>query len=244
MIKRKDNFIPKAAMIIYESSTEQREEFMNGGAKTDDKLYVESHQIDEKGNILAGQALTEEAANQLGKKLYKYQQKLISGLIPDNLLYIDWQNDKPVLVWWTPSQQVDAFYTQGLKIPDGKINVPPLVWKWDHSRYSLQLWSHKEDRCPGLNDVLHHAPFHNVNERATVCLGGNGQKLLKKAATFIEIIKAAQTVFWRTRFSAVQNQSAITGNLNTLHHSLSADGALFPLDVLKPTKFKLAGICK
>ncbi len=164
--------------------------------------------------------------------------KRLSGIIPANVISLDWYHDKPVLTWYTPAQQVEAFYSEGLHIPNGKIHVPAMVWKWNEERSALTVYAMLKDDKPTEKTALYNAPFHNVYDRNSyngegyVCLGSAGQKHIKKADTFTGIIATVMRVFWRTEFSAIHNTNAVTGNLNTLHIELVNTGCKFPMDRL------------
>lgn len=236
MVERQDNFKPMAALTIYQSTAEKRASY--GMPKS--KIYVEMHQIDERGNILAGKPLTEDFASQLGKSLFSQSQVLTSGMIPSNLLYIGWKHDMPVLVWHTEPQKVTAYYTRELHIADSaKINAPRLVWKFSLAHTHLWIYAAK-GYDPG--EPLYHAPFHNVHGDGSVCLG-TGKLDRSLTGTFKGIMDAAEKLFWKTRFSAVHNNRGFSSNLNALHKSL-ATGAEFPTEGLVSFRDKISSLCK
>lgn len=63
------------------------------------------------------------------------------GIIPSNILYINStefsQNEK--VVWFTKAQKKDLFFVENLNVPNGKANVPPLLWVGN--RRSLKIFA-------------------------------------------------------------------------------------------------------
>lgn len=220
-----DKFLPVTVIHLYES-------IRNG----ENKLYVEIADILKDGETAAFQPLTEDTARHLGEKLYKGTSSIARGIIPRNLLSLTWNNDKPVMVWWTPKQKVKAYYTKELNIPNGTIDVPALVWRFDQDELEIAIYALKDDKEPDIKTKLYHAPFHNVYVDGNVCIGSGDTHLNTHSREFSTIMATAMHVFWGTKFSEIHNDKAIIkGNLNVLHHDL-VKGKKFPLDLLSPTK--------
>lgn len=144
-------------------------------------------------------------------------------------------------------QKVSAYYTKGLHVPDGTIEVPPLVWRWNASHMELQVYAFKNTeayekikkvRTPDEDTDLFYAPFHNVYENGRVCLGSGWHSNIKEARTFKGIMEQMEHVFWNTRFSEIHHNGC-NGNLNTLHHKLVTTQCPFPTDMLKSFNHKL-----
>lgn len=236
-ILKTDQFIPKAVLTIYESVKQQETDF---GPRQVIKTYVEVHPV-EKGLVLAGKPLTNDFANSLGKALHQETRTLISGMIPPNLLYAGWSNDRPVLVWHTPIQKVKAFYTPALNIPNGIIEVPALIWRYNDATGALRLGAIKDpisEKTP-----IYYAPFHNCYDNLGVCLGTAAHNVKNdKLLTYADLMRSVEHIFWHTEFSAIHNTNAIDGNLNSLHKNLVA-GRPFPMDKLKLSKTKISALC-
>lgn len=229
MITQHDDMKPKALLRIYESDAPENKS---------SKIYVEMHEINQKGQVLAGKPLTPEFSRSFGKALFKSSSAIAKGRVPRNLLKIEWYNDKPVLTWWTPLQKVKTYYTKNLNIADqGTIEVPPLVWQYSMDERNLEIFAFKENTEPNEKTELFFAPFHNVYTNGTVCIGSGSSKL-QQLNNFTDIMENAMKVFWSTKFSEIHNKTAIDGNLNTLHKSL-VNGASFPMDKLMPIHNKL-----
>jgi PRTRC genetic system protein B len=90
-------------------------------------------------------------------------------VLPENVLARGDQS----LTWWTPRGARQMFYRSA----DGKcvelngriFPVPPLVWQV--SRGSLAVRALLENKRPGAKTKLAFAPFWNISNNGTVCLG-------------------------------------------------------------------------
>lgn len=212
MITENENYQPALILTVYEEQTTR-------------KIYVEQSRIQD-GVQLASSPLTIEDAVSLGEQLYQSTSKQISGFLPEKLKHIGWENNKPVLTWTTDAQRVQVHYEEDLCIPDGFINVPPLVWKWNE--YSQELKMFANGKRP---HELRFAPFHNIDEDGYVCLG-TGLRFITKCETFEQTMRMVEKVFWGSSFSAIHNANAVKGNLNALHTELVQTGCKFPTEKL------------
>lgn len=229
MITKEDRFQPQALLTIYRSHQQGEE-----------KLYVEASPILPNGEVGAAIPLSEEAAAELGEALYKSSTKPVGGQIPANLLSIEWENNKPTLIWYTSAQRQKLVYTKELNIPNGIVHVPALLWIWNSNEGKLSLYALDSDQRPDNKSKLYNAPFHNVYEDNSTCIG-TGSRHIEKHQTFKAIMDNVMLVWWKTAFSAVHNEKACKLNLNTLHHSLVTTRKNFPIDqlVLSKTKIKI-----
>lgn len=235
--EKNDVFVPQAVLTIYEAK-----EAINGSIES--KMYVEIHDVDNKGNILSGKPLTEEFANSFAKSLHKANSLIVSGRITPNVLYIGWQNEKPIIVWHTPKCKRKAFYSEALNIPNAEIEVPALIWRYNSYSGSLHMVAIKEGDAIKDDMQLYYAPFHNAYFDHHICLGsGSGYVRKREEVAFQTLMQDCEFVFWNTEFSAIHNDKAIKGNLNSLHKDLTA-GQPFPMEKLIPHDLKIPALCK
>lgn len=227
-ITKQDAFHPIAVMTIYMAKEEK--DYMKK-----EKLYVESALIDEEGRIGAAQPLSIEAAKVLATQLNaSIKIQSFGGIMPENVLRLDYQNTGFELTWWTAAQQVSATYSGNLKIPNGKIWVPAMVWNYDLGDQALKVFALIKSERPTEKTKIYHAPFHNVYGDGRVCIG-TGAKHFSRANNYTAIMKSVEKVFWGTSFSEIHNTAAAKKNLNTLHHQLVTEQIKFPLEHLKQT---------
>ncbi|MFD2145747.1 hypothetical protein [Mucilaginibacter antarcticus] len=92
----------------------------------------------------------------------------ISSLLPQNVLYVN-QQANGYAVWYTPPQEVNLFFVDGLHIPSGKFHVPAMLWKANAER--LAVYALKGKAKPTENTKLCHAPYLNIYAGGQVCMG-------------------------------------------------------------------------
>lgn len=220
----KDTYSPKKALLIYQS------------ARKSDGTYVEAFDINSKGNpinahplsLMETIALAESLNTSTGLQT-NYLQSI--GLLPAKVLHLQ-QAAQGYAIWHTPEQEVNLLFTESLHIPCGKAHVPPLLWKANKS--TLYLYAIKE-RKPTLKTPLFKAPFFNLHEDGSVCMGtvDTGMDEVKNLEDFIA---TWERCYWNSYFShLIAGISPVKGNIVQLWQKLVNSSRKFPLEVLTET---------
>lgn len=223
----KEKLTPTDALVFYDSKMGK---------------YVEHRNI-VNGQMMAGQPLEVKQFTKMVKLVESYaknQQEItqIRGVIPSNLLYANPNFDSMKLVWWRGPEKRKMYFVKDLKIPNGEMTVPGLVYCTFGG--GLHVWAFKGKKPKGL---LYRAPFFNVYSNGTVCLGSS-KTTKPKNNTFEEWMQYWEKMFWQSEFAHLISGNPIKGNLAVLTKKCIEEGKAFPVDVMKRTNVKLNDILK
>ena len=213
---------PKSALVFYETE----------GYNPDG--YIEYFDIDCNGNPINAHPLTVREAKRLSKMLNIQNKKdkdflRPSGIISENILFIDTSENGKV-VWYTKAQERYLLFTDKLSIQNGSANVPPLVWC--ANKQGMKIFALEKDQRPNVDTPLFHAPFFNVYESGSVCMGTVDVNI-KSSASLEEFTKKWEQYFFNSDFShLVNSHNPIKGNLVNLWKSLIDSKEPFPTDIL------------
>ncbi len=226
-------YYPKCALVVYEAEGRQND------------IYVEHFDMDSNGNLINARPLTMKEAEILSKALQIGQEKenrflKPKTILPANILSLDPSTEKGTVIWHTKAQSKQLFFVESLGIPNGKAYVPPLLWK--ASKQKLSLFALKSDRRPSERTKLFHAPFFNVYNNGSVCMG-TVHIDIKKSVTVEEFTQAWEQYFFNSYFSHLLGSgSHIKGNCVSLWKTLIKQETTFPVDVLMPNHLTLKNI--
>lgn len=224
---------PKSALVFYETK----------GSDTD--VYVEHFDMDKNGNPINAHPLTAKEANVLAKALNTEQEKnkaflKSNGILPTNILNINPNAEKGSVIWYTKTQQRQMYFVDSLQIPNGKAQVPPMLWK--ASKNGLSVFALSSDRRPTEKTKLYHTPYFNIYEDSKVCMGTVSVDI-KKSASVEEFIQAWEYYFFNSYFShLLGNHNPIKGNCVNLWKDLVNTDKPFPKEVLKPNNKTLKNL--
>ena len=215
-------YYPKSALVFYETK----------GTETD--MYVEHFDMDSNGNPINAHPLTVKEANVLTKSLQTDEEKNKAflkpkGILPTNILHIN-PSEKGTVVWYTKAQQRKLYFVDSLDIPNGKAQVPPMLWFADKN--SLTVFALANNRRPTVNTALYYAPFFNIYEKGNVCMGTVSIDI-KNSASVEEFIQAWEDYFFNSYFSHSLCENLIKNNIVSLWKSLINTNKPFPIEVLK-----------
>lgn len=225
---------PKSALVFYETK----------GADTD--MYVEHFDMDKNGNPINAHPLTVREANVLAKSLQTDEEKSKAflrpkGILPTNILHIN-PSEKGTTLWYTKAQQRQLYFVNGLGIPNGKAQVPPMLWF--ASKNSLSVFALASDRRPTEKTPLHYAPFFNIYEDGKVCMGTVNIDI-KNSASVEEFIQAWESYFFNSYFSHLMgNHNPIKENCVTVWKDLVNTAKPFPKEVLKKNNKTLKNLLR
>lgn len=213
---------PKSALVFYEAKG------------TDTDMYVEHFDMDSNGTPINAHPLTVKEANILAKALQTDEEKNTAflkpkGILPTNILHIN-PSEKGTVLWYTKAQQRQLYFVDSLGIPNGKAQVPPMLWL--ASKSSLTVFALASDRRPTEKTPLHYAPFFNIYEKGNVCMGTVSIDI-KNSASVEEFIQAWEHYFFNSYFSHSLCENLTKKNIVTLWKDLINTDKPFPKEVLK-----------
>ena len=153
--------------------------------------------------------------------------------MPSNVLHIE-AKERGNVIWYTPAQEVNLFFSPALGIPNGKACVPAMVWKADNE--SLSVFALKGNKKPTVDTKLYHAPFFNVYQSGNVCMG-TVDVTVKQESCLEDFIKKWEDYFWNSYFShLMEGFTPVKDNIVLLWQQLIRTNETFPVSVLKPTR--------
>ncbi|MES2267071.1 MAG: PRTRC system protein B [Bacteroidota bacterium] len=213
---------PKSALVFYETTG------------TETNMYVEHFDMDRNGNPINAHPLTVKEANILAKSLQTDEEKSKAflkskGILPTNILHIN-PSEKGTVLWYTKAQQRQMYFVNGLDIPNGMAQVPPMLWF--ANKNSLTLFALATDRRPTGKTPLHYAPFFNIYEKGNVCMGTVSIDI-KNSASVEEFIQAWEHYFFNSYFSHSLCENLTKQNIVNLWKDLINTNKPFPKEVLK-----------
>jgi PRTRC genetic system protein B len=213
---------PKSALVFYETA----------GTETD--MYVEHFDMDSNGTPINAHPLTVKEANVLAKALQTDEEKNTAflkpnGILPTNILHIS-PSEKGTVLWYTKAQQRQLYFVDSLGIPNGKAQVPPMLWL--ASKSSLTVFALASDRRPTEKTPLHYVPFFNIYEKGNVCMGTVSIDI-KNSASVEEFTRAWEHYFFNSYFSHSLCENVTRKNIVTLWKDLINTDKPFPKEVLK-----------
>ncbi|MBB4807170.1 PRTRC genetic system protein B [Chryseobacterium defluvii] len=221
---------PVSALVIYQT-------------KDDDKdTYVEHFDMDKDGNPINAHPLSEREAKIFAKSLTTEKEKSKAflkpeSILPTHVLYIN-PTEKGSVIWYTKAKKVKLFFTESLEIPNGIAHTPPMLWM--ASKQHLTVFALTSDKRPTEKTVLYHAPFFNVYENGSVCMGTVNIDI-KNSASVEEFICAWESYFFNSRFSHL-NHNPTNSNCVNLWKELMDTDKIFPKEILKKTNKTLKNL--
>ncbi|ATN06698.1 MULTISPECIES: PRTRC system protein B [Chryseobacterium] len=222
---------PVSALIIYQANEDD-----NGDT------YVEHFDMDKNGNPINAHPLSEREAKILAKSLNTEKEKSKAflkpeSILPTHVLYIN-PTEKGSVIWYTKAKKVKLFFTESLEIPNGVAHTPPMLWM--ASKQHLTVFALTSDKRPTEKTVLFHAPFFNVYENGSVCMGTVGVDI-KNSASVEEFIQAWESYFFNSRFSHLNHNPTNSNCVNMWKELINTDKS-FPKEILKITNKTLKNL--
>ncbi|HTD95129.1 MAG TPA: hypothetical protein VK644_14990 [Chitinophagaceae bacterium] len=194
-------FKPRLAIMVYKS-----EQTMGHP----DHYHLESHQINEAGQILEGKPLLHETIAGMVSIFHDQNRdrSILCGAIPDNLLfYRPNPGTQYNLAWYRPAELRYHHFADQLRIKSGRIWTPPLLYLVENGE--LYVFAMKKDDRPTEKTKLFRSPYHNVSENGKVCLG-NAKVRKPIDKNFISTIKYWEDLFWLSEFSHLNGATTPT----------------------------------
>lgn len=236
-------FEPFKALLIYRyDKEEQINQFQRDEKRTE--IYVESYDIGRNGKPINAHPLSEKEMLVLNGLLQTTQEMKSGylkskGLLPPNVLYVN-QQTGGYAVWYTPPQEVNLFFVDGLNIPSGKFHVPAMLWKANADH--LAVYAIKGKGKPMESTKLCHAPYLNIYASGQVCMG-TVQINIGKSTCLEEFMKTWEQYFFNSNFShSINGNNSTKTNTTALWHSLAGTSEPFPQQELIKTSLTLKQI--
>lgn len=223
---------PQSALVFYQSKNPNSEP------------YVEYFDMDENGSPINAQPLSVREAKNLSQSLQIQTEKEKSflkpkGVLPTNVLYLD-SSDNGKMIWFSKAQERELFFVKNLGIPNGKANVPSLLWCAD--KFGLKIFALKSSKRPNENTPLFHAPFFNIYEDGKVCMGTVDVRI-KKSLSLEEFIESWEEYFFNSYFSHLMiGHNPTQGNCLQVWKDLIQNKTSFPTDILIDSKLTLRNL--
>jgi PRTRC genetic system protein B len=196
------SYSPRLAIIAYTSTINDWHE-----------CYLESHEINEKGQLLEGKPLQYETIEGIVDVFFDQRQNRVEfgGLLPDNLLqFVILPGGKYKMMWYRPVEQRHIYFAEQLHINSGTAWIPSLVYKVDNNHLSVYALTRQSGR-PKEDEEIFLSPFHNVSYEGAVCLGSAKVKKPEKK-TYASVMKYWEDMFWLSEFSHLAGAKNPTKN--------------------------------
>lgn len=228
------SFELREALLIYSSDRAM--------GRTDGSAFVTKHavKLDAKGapSLLPGSPLGESDIFALIEQL---RGAVPSEFLPENVL----MRTQETIVWWTPSTIRPMYYVdnkgQELKQLSGKrFPQPALVFRARPGSLNIRALAADERPTPGT--PLYLAPYWNVSNNGSVCLGTT--KVPREAS--VKSLPRWEEAFFESEFTHANASSSLTkhpGGFIGLWKSLMGKKK-FPVEHLCYTKETLAQFIK
>ena len=179
-LSKENSFYPFMAMVAYKNPL--------------DEVYIESHNINSKGPMLAGVPLSKACITELAGSFSEEQSVTPHGVLPANMLYFDSRIGYRKYIWYNPPRKQMMFFHKKLHIPNGEYHIPGIVYVVKEDRLNLFAFTGNK-----LKDKLYKAPFFNTTN-GSVCLG-NAKIEYPENPTFTDLINYWEKKFWLTEFT-------------------------------------------
>lgn len=222
-------FDPICALVVYHGNSGYTESYVEY-FDMENGLPINPHPI----TVLEGQRL----ATALQVKEENMNLLRTDGILPNNLLSFDATSSK--IVWFTKAGFRKLFFDKNLGIRSGKAHIPPLVWIAE--RKTLHLYALSSNRKPTINTPLLYAPFFNVYEDGSVCMG-TVDIATAETGSVNELMILWENYFFNSYFSHLMaDHNPVNGNCVMLWENLIGTGKSFPSEMLLKTAKKLKDI--
>lgn len=172
--------------------------------------------------------LSAHSASKFSKCFTAAASEEIGGFIPENMLYCATVGITTSVIWYTAPEKKRIMYNIGSEeFKESTFVLPWLVWYY--SGGCLRLFAAKEKPAPTTK--LFRAPFSNISDKGSVCLGSGTIVLDRNITTYKMLMDLMEAAFFGTFFTH-QTSNAVKGNLLSLHKKLNGTDTPFPENVL------------
>lgn len=219
-------YLPIRAIVNYES--------------TSGKKYFEYCDFSPKGVPINPHALSYKESEVFAKVLFDcsgFGQQFLQpkGIFPSQVLYLT-TGSRGQAIWHMPPGQKRLLFRKSLRIPSGSYPLPGLIWKATAEK--VILYAYTQTGKPTGDTPLFHAPFFNLYEDGSVCMGD--VKIEFSADCSLEdFITGWQRYFFNSYFSHTISDLYTIDDIIPMWRSLSGEECDFPIGKLKPAYITL-----
>lgn len=189
--------------------------------------YLESHVINDKGQLLEGKPLKQETIQGMVDVFFDERQNKtkFGGLVPENLIKFEvLPGGHYEMMWYRPEEQRVIHFSDALNLPSGKAWMPALIYHVE--RRALSIYALISNDRPSEKTPLYRAPFHNTGQDGNVCLGSAKVKA-PADHTYGAAMKYWEDVFWLSEFTHLAGATNPTKtNINSLWKKLIKNSSL------------------
>jgi PRTRC genetic system protein B len=211
-----EDFIPVSAIIVYSQGGNYNEH------------YLESRQI-VNNQMQEGVPLTKKLLAGMLESIdpKKLEEVKCTGFLPRNLLAYNNDNAQATVIWYLKESERNLVFSERLNIKEGLMKLPMIVFKLVGN--SLSVFAVKANHIT-QNTVLYHAPFFNVYDNGSICMGN---AKIEKSNDVQELMENAENAFFQSKFTELHGQAPINGNLATFTKKQIKSKKKFDKSVLK-----------
>lgn len=230
--KLNSRYIPEMALIVYKSDNYEVPTYYleSGEFHLKNKSYILKETTPLQINQL------NDLASFLNQREYNQQIKF-KGLINHDILYVENIGSEKNIIFKIENTKKKLYFDSSLNIKEGFANLPNLIFNYNQN--ILYVYAYQGELHE--NTQLYYAPFHNVNDDHTVCLGT--LNIDDELPYWEDLQKTIIKSFFNTMFTYfLDNPCKSKYNLNSILNRCITRNEEFPFETLKKSKFKLKDI--
>ena len=212
---------PQLSIVVYKSETD---------------YYLESHDINEKGQIMEGKPLKQETIQAIVDVFFNERLQIakITGMMPENMLsFAALPGGESKMLWYRPAEVRVIHFAKQLKLPIAKCWVPAMLYMVQKN--SLSVFALPTNTRPKEHTKIFMAPFHNVGDSGIVCLG-NATIQKPKIKTYANIMQYWEDLFWLSEFTHLNGSNKTVSDLNKVWKKLIASKTKLKWSEMKELK--------
>lgn len=163
--------------------------------------YLEGHSVNENGELMEGKPLLQETIQGIVDVFFDERKNMshVTGIIPENLMAFKLlPGGNYRLVWYRPAEVRVMHFSKELKINTGKTWVPAMLYVAEGGQ--LDVFALNTTNRPTEKNKLYKAPFFNVADDGSVCLG-NAKVTKPSERTYSNLMKYWEDLFWLSEFT-------------------------------------------
>lgn len=197
-----ENFKPVQGLIVFKRGHSE--------------FYLQTHDIvDHK--FTEGKPFHREQMQELATALNakSFSGITLKGIMPANVLYYQPSLSGAKFVWYIPKSKRHLKFKASLKIKSGEYHVPGLIFAVNDR--SLYVWAFKGTGKPKANTPIFHAPFFNIMNGESVCMGTTSEA--SKKSFLEEELDRWERRFFGSNFTHTPNKLSKGYTMNQVYKS-------------------------
>lgn len=206
------NYKPLQSIVVYGTA----------GVGRNPKYYLETHPVNDQGEVLAGKPLQQEDLNAIVDVFFddRKEQFNVKGLLPENVLSFEVKpGGKYKMIWYRPAEIRVLHHAAQLKLATAKCWVPATLYVAEGR--DLDVYALKTDDRPTEKTKLCIAPYFNVSPSGDVCLGSAKVKVPAQK-TYTNLMKYWEDLFWLSEFTHSNGATVKSGDVAAIWNKLIA----------------------